>query len=62
MNNVIRETNGFNIKNIYYGDTDSLYIERDVLDKTKLVGIELCQGKDVYKTDSVFYGLILAPK
>ena len=41
MNNFIREINGFYNNSIYYGDNDSLYIEKkywDVLDKAKLVG------------------------
>ena len=50
---------------IYYGDTDSLYIENkywDVLDKTNLVGEGLCRGKNDYKTGSIFYGLFRASK
>ena len=65
MNNFIREINGFYINSIYYGDTDSLYIKKkywDVLDKAKLVGRYLCQGKNDYKTGGIFYGLFLAPK
>ena len=65
MNNFIREINGFYNNSIYYGDTDSLYIEKknwDVLDKTNLVGESLCQGKNDYKTGGIFYGLLLAPK
>ena len=65
MNNFIREMNGFCYNSIYYGDTNSLYIERsywDVLDKANLVGRELCQGKNDYKTGAIFYGLFLAPK
>ena len=65
MNKFIRETNGFYIKNIYYTDTDSLYIEKknwDALDKAKLVGKNLCQGKNDYKTGGTFYGFFLAPK
>ena len=49
MNNFIREINGFYKNSIYYGDTDSLYIEKkywDVLDKANLVGEGLCQGKN----------------
>ena len=49
MNKFIRETNGFYKNNIYYTDTDSLYIENnywDVLDKANLVGEEVCQGKN----------------
>ena len=41
MNNFIREINGFYNNSIYYGDADSLYIERkywDVLDQANLVG------------------------
>ena len=65
MNNFIREINGFYNNSIYYGDTDSLYIEKkywDVLDKANLVGEDLCQGKNDYKTGGIFYGLFLAPK
>ena len=59
MNNFIREINGFYNNSIYYGDTDSLYIEKkhwDVLDKATLVGEELCQGKKDYATGGIFYG------
>ena len=65
MNNFIREINRFYNNSIYYGDTDSLYIEKkfwDVLDKANLVGEDLCQGKNDYKTGGIFYGLFLAPK
>ena len=65
MDNFIREINGFFNNSIYYGDTDSLYIEKkywDVLDKANLVGKILCQGKNDYKTGGIFYGLFLAPK
>ena len=65
MNNFIREINGFYNNSIYFGDTDSLYIEKkywDVLDKANLVGKNLCQGENDYKTGGIFYGLLLAPK
>ena len=65
MNNFIREINGFYNNSIYYGDTDSLYIEKkiwDVLDKANFVGKNLCQGKNDYKTGGIFYGFFLAPK
>ena len=65
MNNFTRETNEFYNKKIYYGDTDSLSIQKrywDVLDEAKLVGEELCQGKNDYKSGSIFYGLFLAPE
>ena len=63
MNKFIREINGFYENNIYYTDTDSLYIEKkywDVLDKANLVGDGLCQGKNDYETGGIFYGLFLA--
>ena len=59
------EINGFYTNIVYYTDTDSLYIEKkywDVLDKAKLIGEELCRGKDDYKSGGVFHGLFLAPK
>ena len=65
MNNFIREINGFYNNSIYYGDTDSSYIEKkywDVLDKANLVGKNLCQGKNDFKTGGIFYALFLAPK
>ena len=65
MNIFIREENGFYNNSIYYGDTDSLYIEKkywDVLYKANLVEEELCQGKNDYKTGGIFYGLLSAPK
>ena len=65
MNNFIREINGFYENNVYYTDTDSLYIEKkywDVLDKANLVGDNLCQDKNDYETGGIFYGLYLAPK
>ena len=49
MNKFIRELNGFYKNNIYYTDTDILFIEKknfDVLDKENLVGEELCQSRN----------------
>ena len=65
MNNFIREINGFHNNSIYYGDTDSLFIERkfwDVLDEANLVGKKFCQGKIDHKSGGIFYGLFLAAK
>ena len=65
INSFIREINGFYKNSIYYGDTDSLYIEKkywDVFDKANIVGEELCHVKNDYKTRGIFYGLLLAPK
>ena len=57
--------NGFYKNSIYYGDTDSLYIERkywDVLNKANLVGKNLCKGENDYDSGGIFYGLFLVPK
>ena len=42
-----------------------MFIEKkywDVLDKANLVVKNLCQGKNVYISGGIFYGLFLAPK
>ena len=65
MNNFIHAIDGFYTNDVYYTDTDSLYIENkhwDKLDKTGLVGKGLLQGKNDYKDGGIFYGLFLAPK
>ena len=65
LNNFIHATNGFYTNDVYYTDTDSLYIEnkhRDRLGKAGLVGKKLLKGKNDYKDGGIFYGLFLAPK
>ena len=65
MNNFKHAINGFYRNDVYYTDTDSLYIEKkhwDKLDKAGLVGKGLLQGKSDYKDGCIFYGLFLAPK
>ena len=65
MNNFIHAINGFYTNDVYYTDTDNLYIESkhwNKLDKASLVGKNLLQGKNDYKDGGVFYGLFLAPK
>ena len=65
MNNFIHAINGFYTNDVYYTDTDSLYIENkhwDKLEKAGLVGKELLQGKNDYKGGGIFYALFLAPK
>ena len=65
MNNFIHAINGFYTNDVYYTDTDSLYIENkhwDKLEKAGLVGKNLLQGKNDYKDGGIFYGLFLAPK
>ena len=52
-----KEINGLYNNSIYYTDTDSLNIKKkywDVLDKATLVGKQLCQGKNDYKTGRIF--------
>ena len=65
MNNFIHAIDGFHSNDIYYTDTDSLYIENkawDILDKAGLVGKNRLQGKNDYKEGGIWYGLFLAPK
>ena len=65
MNNFIHAISGFYTNDVYYTDTDSLYIENkhwDKLDAAGLVGKGLLQGKNDYKDGDIFYALILAPK
>ena len=65
MNNFIHAINGFYTNDVYYTDTDSLYIENkhwDKLEKASLVGKNLLQGKNDYKDGGIFYGLFFAPK
>ena len=65
MNNFIHVIDGFYTNDVYYTDTDSLYIENkhwDKLQKAGLVGKNLLQGKTDYKDGGIFYGLFLAPK
>ena len=65
MNNFIHAINGFHTNDVYYTDTDSLYIENKLWDKLHeagLVGNDLLQAENDYKDGKVFYALFLAPK
>ena len=65
MNNFIQAINGFYTNDVYYTDTDSLYIENkhwDKLEEAGFVGKGLLEGKNDYKDGGIFYGLLLAPK
>ena len=65
MNNFIHAIKGFYTNDVYYTDTDSLYIENkhwDKVDKAGLVGKNLLQSKNDYKDGGIFFGLFLAPK
>ena len=57
MNNFIQVIIGFYTNDVYYTDTDSLYIENkhwDKLDKAGLVGKGLLKGKNDYKDGEIF--------
>ena len=52
MSNFSSEINGFYHNSIYYGDTDSMYIEKkywDVLDEANLVGKNYARVKMITK-------------
>ena len=53
---------GFCTNDVYYTDTDAIFIESkhwDKLDKARLFGKGLLQGKNDYKDGGRFYGLFL---
>ena len=57
MNNFIPAIDGFYTNDVYYTDTDSLYIENkhwDKLEKAGLIGKNLLQGKNDYKDGGFF--------
>ena len=66
MIDVILALDGFKNNEIYYGDTDSKYIDKDDIDVLKnkgLVGKNLFQSKNDYGNGGgIVYGLFLAPK
>ena len=65
MNNFIGEKNGFYNNSLFYGDMNSTYIEKqywDVLDKSGLVGSNLCRGENHYKSGDIYFGLCKDPK
>ena len=61
MNNFVHAISGFYTNDVYYTDTDSLYIENkhwDELDETGLVGKGLLQGKKDYKDGGIFLRIV----
>jgi len=65
MNNFIHAINGFYTNDVYYTDTDSLYIENKHWEKLKeknLVGKNLLQGKNDYGDGGIFYAMFFGPK
>ncbi|ESO84692.1 hypothetical protein LOTGIDRAFT_168560 [Lottia gigantea] len=65
MNNVIRVIDGFYKPEIYYTDTDSLYISSSNWDKLNEGGLvsenDYCKGKNDYGDGGIIFGLYLAP-
>ena len=65
MNSVIKQIDGFYNNNIYYTDTDSLYIHKKYwsnLIDNGFVGKSLGLGKNDYGNSGIFYAWFLAPK
>ena len=65
MNKFIHAIGGFYTNDLYYEDTDSMYIENkhwDKLNKAGLFGKNLLQGKNEYKDEGNWLGLLLVPK
>ena len=65
MNNFKHVIDGFNTNDLYYEDTNSMYIDNKLwekMDQTGLVGKNRLQSKNDYKDGGTWYGLFLAPK
>ena len=65
MNSVINQIDGFYNNNIYYTDTDSIYIHKKYwsnLIDNGFVGKSLGLGKNDYGDSGIFYAWFLAPK
>ena len=65
MNNFIHAIDGFYTNDVYYTDTDSLYIENkhcNKLNKAGLLGRNRLQGKNDYKDGRIRYARFLLPK
>ena len=56
MNDFMHAIDGFFTNDVYYGDTDSLYIKNNYWDKLnacRLIGKNRLQGKNVYKEGAI---------
>ena len=65
MNDFIHANDGFYTNDLYYEDTDSVYIENkhwNKLDRAGLVGKNRVQCKNDYKDGGIWDGFFLAPK
>ena len=63
MNDVILALDGFKNIKIYYGDTDSVYIQNDgyeILNRKCFIGTNLYQSQNDYGKGEFLYGLFLA--
>ena len=61
MNNFVRIIDGFKNNNVYYEDTDSIYIEKkhwNKLDEANLVGEKLGQSENDYGNGGIYYRTI----
>ena len=65
MNNFIHAINEFYTNDLYYEDTDSMYVENkhwNKVDKAGLVGKNKSPGEKDYKDGGICFGSFLAPK
>ncbi|ESO98149.1 hypothetical protein LOTGIDRAFT_174325 [Lottia gigantea] len=66
LRNKYKREDGFNKPEIYYTDTDSLYISSSNWDKLNEAGLvsenDYCKGKNDYGDGGIMFGLYLAPK
>ncbi|ESO96535.1 hypothetical protein LOTGIDRAFT_159950 [Lottia gigantea] len=66
LRNKYKREDGFYKPEIYYTDTDSLYISSSNWDKLNEAGLvfenDYCKGKNDYGDGGIIYGLYLAPK
>ena len=65
MNNFVEVIDGFKTNNVFYQDTDSLYIAKkhwDILNEAGYVGSNLLQAINDFNESGIFFGLFLAPK
>ncbi|ESO91120.1 hypothetical protein LOTGIDRAFT_153554 [Lottia gigantea] len=66
MNNFIHVIDGFYKPEIYFTDTDSLYISSSNWDKLNEAGLvsenDYCKGKNDYGDGGIIFGLYLVPK
>ena len=65
MKNFLDAIDGFHTNDVFYSDTDRLYIKYrhwEKIEKAGIVGNYPLQGKNDYKAGGIWYGLFLTPK